>query len=63
MISIFILFIIALTFGAKSASIGALITSLSAVGLFAIGMLHCDILIISLCIILGVLAVLRGRGS
>ncbi len=63
MISIFILFIIALTFGAKSASAGALITSLSAVGLFAIGMLHCDVLIISLCIILGVLAVLRGRGA
>lgn len=63
MISIFILFIIALTFGARSASVGALITSLFAVGLYAIGVFRGGILIISLCVILGIIAVLRGRGS
>ena len=63
MISIFGIFIVALTFGYRSASAGAFITSLFAGGLYAIGLLKVDVLILSLCIILGLLAILRGRGA
>jgi hypothetical protein len=63
MISVFILFVIALTFGARSASAGAMITGLCAAGLYAMGVFRVDILILSLCVLLGIVAVLRGRAA
>lgn len=61
MISIFGIFVIALCFGARSASIGAFITAIFSTGLYAIGFLQVSGLIISLVVVLGLLAVFRGR--
>ncbi|WP_157860229.1 hypothetical protein [Methanosarcina acetivorans] len=63
MISVFILFTIGLLFGAKSASAGAFITAIFAGGLYAVGMLHIGILILSMIVVLGLIAILRGRYS
>jgi hypothetical protein len=60
-ISLFILILIGLLFGARSASAGALITSLSAVGLYALGVFKVSSLIIALALVLGLMAVMRGR--
>lgn len=61
MISIFILLIIGLTFGAKNASVGAFILAIFTAGLYAIGMLRIDVIIIALILIIGVAAILRGK--
>lgn len=61
MISIFVIFLIMLTFGAKSAAAGAVISGLLTAGLYAIGLLQVSGLIVSICVLLGVIAVLRGR--
>lgn len=60
-LSIFFLVTIGLLFGAKSAPVGAFSTAIFGTFLYGIGLLRVDLLIISLIMILGVIAILRGR--
>ncbi len=61
MISIFVLMLFGLTFGYRSAPVGAFLTAILAAGLYALGALRLDLSIISFVVILGVLALLRGK--
>lgn len=63
MISVFLIFLIALLFGYRHASAGALIVALLTIALSAIGFLNLHPLILALIAVLGILAVLRGRGA
>ncbi|XHH53663.1 MAG: adhesin [Methanosarcina spindle-shaped virus 1] len=63
MISVFLIFTLALCFGYRHASAGALIVALTTIGLSAVGFLHINPLVLALIAVLGVLAVLRGRGA
>mgnify|MGYP001198494235 CR=1 FL=1 len=63
MISIFLLFTIALCFGYKHASAGAFIVSICAAGFALFGLLRISVLIVALCAYLGILAIFRGRGA
>lgn len=61
LISVFGILVLGLIFSYRSASIGALITSIVVAGLYIIGLLKISGLIVSLIVVIGLLAVFRGR--
>lgn len=61
LISVFLIGIIGLCFSYRSASLGAMIAALTTALLYGIGMLHISILIVSLVVTIGLLAIMRGR--
>jgi len=61
MICIFVLFLIMLSVGAQSASVGAFLVGICAAGLYALGLFKVSPLVIAIIVVIGVIAIIRGR--